>query len=80
MPLFSIIETDDGWSIVEHSEDTTAAEVAESQGAELIDPGPYHNYEDAQEALVALQQELDDDDASDLPGTQAMEGRYETDD
>jgi hypothetical protein len=74
---FCIIETDDGWMIVEIPSHRTAEEVAAEQGAGLIDPGPYHSYDDATEALVGLQEELEDEGSSDVPGTTALEGRSE---
>jgi hypothetical protein len=51
--------------------------VAEKHGGLLVDSGPYNNYEDALEALEALQLELDDEDVSDLPGTRPLEDRWE---
>jgi hypothetical protein len=82
MPMFCIIETEDGLTVVEHPPAGTAQEAALSLGGTVIDPGPYDSYEDACDALEALQGELDEDDGtgSDVPGTQAMEGRYETED
>jgi hypothetical protein len=78
MALYCIIETEDGLNIVEHSEGMTAEETAHRSGGTVVDSGPYHDYEDACEALVALEQEIADDDGSDVPGTQAMESRPET--
>ncbi len=80
MPLYCIIETDDGYTVVEHPEGETAEQTALRTGGVVVDPGPYESYEEACEALDALQAELDDEDPSDLPSTQAWEGRYETDD
>jgi hypothetical protein len=80
MAAFCIIETEDGMSIVEHRDDLTAEEAARQSGGVVLDSGPYPTYEEACEALVALQQELDDDETSDVPGTQALEGRSETPD
>lgn len=80
MAAYCIIETDDGWTVVEHPENMTAEETAHRRGGVVIDPGPYESYEDACDALVGLQEELDEEDPGDVPGTQAMEGRYETGD
>lgn len=80
MALYCIIETDDGWTIVEHPPDATAEEAAHRHGGVVIDPGPYDSYADASDALEALQMELDDEESSDVPGTQALEGRYELED
>jgi len=81
MPLYCIIETDAEMTVVDHADNETAADAALRLGATVIDAGPYDSYEDALDALEALQGELlDDDEQSDVPGTQALEGRYETDD
>ncbi len=77
---YGIIETENGLTVVEHPEGMTAGETAKRQGAIVIDPGPYDTYEDACDALIGLQEELEDEESSDVPGTQAMEGRYETGD
>lgn len=77
MPQYCIIETEDGWTIVEHESGTTAEETAHRTGGTVIDPGPYDSYEDACDALEALQGELQEDDASDVPGSGVTEGRYE---
>lgn len=80
MPMYCIIETDDGWTVAEHPQDGTAEEAAHRLGGTVIDPGPYDSYEDACDALEALQGELDESEPSDVPGTQSLEGRYETED
>ncbi len=80
MPQYCIIETDDGWTIFEHADDVSAAETAERHGGTVIDPGPYTTYEDAVEALDALQGELDESiEGVDTPGAQPLDGRFETD-
>jgi len=81
MAMYCIIETEDGWTIVDHREDQTAEQAAHDRGGVVVDPGPYTSYEEANDAMISLQQELaDDEDISDLPGTHPYEGRYETDD
>jgi hypothetical protein len=60
MSDFAIIEVDDGLTIVELSPGQSPEGVAASQGGVLIDPGPYSSYDEAQDALIAL--DLDDDD------------------
>lgn len=77
MPSYCIIETDEGWSVVEHPAAGTAEEVACRLGGVVIDPGPYDSYDDACDALEALQGELDESDGSDVPGAQPPEGRFE---
>lgn len=78
MPMYCIIETDDGWTVVEHPQHGTAEEAARRYGGVVIDPGPFDSYEDACDALEALKGELDENDVSDVPGTQPPEGRFET--
>lgn len=80
MPAFCIIETEDGWTVVEQNEGASAEETAELHGGILIDAGPYSCYDDAYDALLAAQQELMDDESSDTPGTRALEDRAGPDD
>lgn len=80
MAAYCIIETDDGLTVVEHPDGMTAEQTAHQHGGVVIDSGPYTNYDDACDALTALQMELEDEEASETPGTQALEGRYEVDD
>lgn len=78
---YCIIEIDDGWTIADHAEGETAIDAARVHGGVVIDPGPYESYEEACEALEALQGELDEaDESSDSPGSQVLDGRYETND
>ena len=79
MPLYCIVETEDGWTIAERRDGENAIQTAERLGAVLLDAGPYQDYAEAQEALTALQGELHDDETSDLPGNQHLEDRYEVD-
>ena len=75
---FCIIETEAGWTVAQHPESVTAEQAAEQQGGLLLDPGPYATYEDADEALTALQQEFADDEGSDVPADRILESRPET--
>ena len=79
MAAYCIIETEDGWNIVEHPDNLTAEETAHRHGGVVVDPGPFATYEDAQEAITALQLEMDDE-VSDAAGEQPLEGRSETGD
>jgi hypothetical protein len=76
---YCILETEEGLTITEVPAYLTAAEVAAESGAAVIDPGPYDSYEEANDALVSLQDELGEDGTSDLPGTRAIESREEED-
>jgi hypothetical protein len=74
---YCIIETDNGLTIVEFASGQSPEEAAERAAGSLIDPGPYAEYEEAEDALIAMQTEMLDDNASnsDVPGTRALEGR-----
>lgn len=74
---FCIIETEDGWSIVDHADNVSAEVAAEQRGGTVIDPGPYPTWQEADDALTALQQELDDETPSDVPGSRVMESRID---
>ena len=77
MTLYCIIEDEKGWKVVEHTDGQTAEETAHRVGGQLVDSGPYHSWEEATEAMEALQFELDEASETDTPGTQALEGRSE---
>jgi hypothetical protein len=73
---YCIIETEDGWTIAEMPANRSAEEVAGQLGAAVIDPGPYDSYEDANDALESLQEELaENGGTSDVPGNRAIESR-----
>ncbi|HID74401.1 MAG TPA: hypothetical protein EYP56_00195 [Planctomycetaceae bacterium] len=61
MVLFAIIETEAGLTVAETGPDGRAEEAAARHGGIVVDPGPYKSYEDAYEALLAL--ECDEEDA-----------------
>jgi hypothetical protein len=62
MPNFAIIEVDSGLAVAELEPGMTPDEAAVRQGGVLVDPGPYHTFDDAYDALIALQQEQEEDD------------------
>jgi hypothetical protein len=57
---YQIIETDEGLAAVETPTDATPEEVAVTHGGILIDPGPYKTFDEAYDAILALQEEEDD--------------------
>jgi hypothetical protein len=61
MLAYEIIETDEGLTVGEIAPGLTPEQAAEQRQAILIDPGPYENYEDAYDALMALK--LDEEEA-----------------
>ncbi len=62
MLLYEIIETDEGLAVAEMHPGVSPDEVAAAQRAVLIDPGPYRTFDDAYDAMVALQSEEEEDD------------------
>jgi len=62
MLLYEIIETDEGLAVAEMHPGVGPDEVAAARGAVLIDPGPYRTFEDAYDALVALQTEEEEEE------------------
>jgi hypothetical protein len=57
MTKYIIVEVDEGLTIAQVAENLTPIEAAESCGGQLIDPGPYESYEDAYDAMMALEDE-----------------------
>ena len=57
MVEFAIIELEDGLTVVELPPGQKAEDVAASRGGVLVDPGPYATFEEANDALVELQAE-----------------------
>lgn len=73
---YCIVETENGWTIADFPPDRTAEDAATELGGTVLDPGPYDAFEEANEALVAMQDELaEDNGTSDVPGTRAIESR-----
>jgi hypothetical protein len=64
MLRYELVETNEGMSVVEIPAGFSAEEAALQQGGSIVDPGPFTNYEDAYEALMALK--LDDEEEEDL--------------
>lgn len=59
MVEFSIVELEDGLTVVQLQPGQKPEDVAAASGGVLVDPGPYPSYDEACDALVALQ---DDDE------------------
>jgi hypothetical protein len=62
MMSYAIIETDDGVTVAEIQSGATPEEAAERHGGVVVDPGPYSDYEDACEAMLALADEEEEED------------------
>ena len=54
MLLYELIETNEGLTVIEIPPDISADEAAMQQGGFVVDPGPFTNYEEACEVLMAL--------------------------
>ena len=55
--MYIIIETEDGLTIERQPEGITAEQTAADCGGILADEGPYHSYEDANDAMLILEQQ-----------------------
>ncbi len=62
--MYIIIETEDGLTVQWQPEGMTAEQVAAKFGGILADEGPYESYQDADDALFALEQEYFAEDES----------------
>jgi hypothetical protein len=62
MTFYAILETDAGLMVAEIPTGTTPEVVAEKHGGVVVDPGPYRDYEDACDAMLALQEEEAEED------------------
>jgi hypothetical protein len=60
MPLFTIIENEDGLTVAEMRPGATPEETATRHRGVLVDAGPFHSFDEAYDAAVAIQ--LDEDD------------------
>jgi len=61
MVQFAIIEVDDGLTVIELKFGEKPEDAAVRQGGTLVDPGPYASYDEANDALIELQAENEDD-------------------
>jgi hypothetical protein len=62
MVQFAIIEVEDGLTVVEVQPNQSPEEVALKHGGTLIDAGPYASYEEANDALLDLESDDEDDE------------------
>jgi hypothetical protein len=61
MSRFAIIETDEGMTVTELPPGVVAEDTATKHGGVVVDPGPYPTFEDANDAMLALQEEDDEE-------------------
>jgi hypothetical protein len=63
MSLYEIIETDEGLAVAEMQPGIAPEELAVSRGGVLVDEGPYQTYDEACDAMLAIQlEEAEDED------------------
>jgi hypothetical protein len=62
MVFYQIIETDDGLAVAETPPGAETEAVVMAHGGILIDPGPYKTYADAYDAMLALQEEEEEEE------------------
>jgi hypothetical protein len=62
MVSFAIIEVEDGLAVAEVDPPLTAEETATRQGGVVVDAGPYQSYDEAYDAILALQEEEAEED------------------
>ncbi len=60
MTRYIIVEVDEGLTITQVADNSTPTEAAENCGGQLIDPGPYESYEDAYDAMMAMEDEREE--------------------
>ena len=63
MTRFAVIETDSGIAVAAIPAGATVEDVAAQQGGVVIDPGPFENYEDAYDAMLAIPDEEEERDS-----------------
>ena len=55
MVYFALVETEDGYTVVQFNEGESAEDAASRESGVVVDPGPYMNYEEAYDALERLE-------------------------
>ncbi|QEF96623.1 hypothetical protein Mal15_06510 [Stieleria maiorica] len=61
MANYAIIEIEAGFEVIDLLPGQSAEDAAAAQGGALVDPGPYHSFEDANDALDQLEVVEDED-------------------
>jgi len=64
MRRYIVIETEAGLMVADQSPGVPAEQVAARYGGLVVDPGPYTTYQDAYDALLAIQRETEDEETS----------------
>lgn len=62
MLRYAIIEKDEGLIVVEVPADGNPEDAAASQGALLVDPGPFDSYQDAYDAMMLIPDQEEEGD------------------
>ncbi|NUQ61663.1 MAG: hypothetical protein HUU20_04190 [Pirellulales bacterium] len=61
MSLFAIIEVDEGLTVTELSPNEPPETKAVTQGGVVVDPGPYYSFQDAYDAMLAMEDEIEEE-------------------
>ncbi len=61
MTYYQIVETESGYMIVPHDPKMRPADIASRHRGVVVDPGPYKTYEEAYDAILALDDEEEED-------------------
>jgi hypothetical protein len=59
---YAIIETDLGLTVTEMKPGESPEQAAEREAGLLVDPGPYKDYDDACDAMLAIKEEEEEED------------------
>jgi hypothetical protein len=57
MTCYAIIEAENGLLVANYADIETAEDAAKRLNGFVVDPGPYRSYDDAYDALLALQRQ-----------------------
>ena len=60
---YAVIETDAGLTVAQYEPGASPEDAAEKQGGIVADPGPYKTFDDAYDAMLAIQEEEEEPDA-----------------
>ncbi|NLX99762.1 MAG: hypothetical protein GXY83_27005 [Rhodopirellula sp.] len=61
MPLFAILEIEEGLTVAELAPSEPAETAARARGGVVVDRGPYSDYQEAYDAMLALNDEIEED-------------------
>ena len=62
MLQYAIIETEDGLAVTQLPPTKLVEDLAAENGAVIVDPGPYASFDDAYDAMIAIEEEESEED------------------